>query len=116
MRRSPWFVAGATLAALAGCKGMEALTQVGVATGRITDSQAGSINRVSKAVEKTFQDITPEQEHYIGRTVAATLMASYRPYEDASANRYVNLVGQSVAASAVLDLRRLPFQIVDSER
>ena len=62
--------------ALAGCETFDQVVEVGtgvaVATGNLSASQAASINKAGKAVSKTFDDITPEQEYYIGRTVAAT--------------------------------------------
>ena len=59
-----------------------------------------SIKRTAAAVGKTFKDITPEQEYYIGRSVAATVLKHYPPYADKQANRYVNLVGQSLAQAS----------------
>ena len=97
-----WALAGAALAgALAGCetinKATELTTGVLVATGDLSQEQAGSINRSTRAVTKTFEDITPEQEYYIGRTVAATVLMGYKPLDNAALNAYVNRVGQSLA-------------------
>jgi predicted Zn-dependent protease len=50
-----------------------------------------------EAVAKSFEDITPEQEYYVGRAVGANLLAQYPPLEAASANAYLNLLGQSLA-------------------
>ncbi len=87
--------------AIAGCKTMDTLsevgTSIGVATGTISSDQAGSINRTAQAVGKTFDAITPEQEYYIGRAVAATVLTTYKPYDEQKANLYLNQVGQSVA-------------------
>jgi beta-barrel assembly-enhancing protease len=73
-------------------------TLAGQTAGVLTSAQADSIKRTAVATEKTFRDITPEQEHYIGRSVTATVLANYRPYDRANVNHYVNLVGQSMAA------------------
>jgi len=75
-------------------------TVIGQATGTLTEEQAASINRTAAAVEKTFQDITPEQEYYIGRAVAATILHTYKPYNDEAANRYLNLLGQALAQAS----------------
>jgi predicted Zn-dependent protease len=72
----------------------------GQAAGVITADQAESINRTAVAVEKTYQDITPEQEYYIGRSVAATVLAAYKPYDAAALNQYVNTLGQTLALSS----------------
>lgn len=89
------------LAALSGCG---AVAQVGTSIakekGYIDDKQAESINRSAAAVEKSFEDITPEEEYYIGRAVAATVLGAYRPYDDAKANGYLNLVGQTLARAS----------------
>jgi predicted Zn-dependent protease len=50
-----------------------------------------------EAVAKSFEDITPEQEYYVGRAVGANLLAQYPPLEAAAANAYLNLLGQSLA-------------------
>ena len=85
----------------AGCESMNQLAELGtgiaVATGSISTNEAASITRTTQAVTKTFQDITPEQEYYIGRTVAATVLLGYPPKPAEKLNDYVNLVGQSLA-------------------
>ena len=90
-----------TAIALTSCETMPALTElgtaVGVATGTISSNQAQSINRSATAVAKTFSDITPEQEYYIGRSVAATVLNTYKPFDKAQANEYLNLLGQSLS-------------------
>lgn len=75
----------------------EAGSGIAAASGVITTDQAASITKVAGAVEKTFEDITPEQEYYIGRSVGAQILTGARPYDNAAASRYVNLLGQSLA-------------------
>jgi predicted Zn-dependent protease len=70
---------------------------VGQATGFVNADQAQAITKSAVALEKTFQDITPEQEYYIGRSVAATVLVSYQPFDREQANAYLNLVGQTLA-------------------
>jgi predicted Zn-dependent protease len=72
-------------------------TKIARGTGRINSSQANSIKRSSKAIEKTQQELTPEQEYYIGRAVAATVFQTYTPLDQPAANNYLNLLGQSLA-------------------
>ncbi len=87
-----------------GCKTMEAMTNIGasigVATGTITESQAESISKSAKVVAKTFEDFTPEQEYYIGRTIAAVILNKYRPHNDKKADDYINLLGQTLAKAS----------------
>jgi predicted Zn-dependent protease len=84
---------------LAGCTEVTKLsTTVGVATGRISEDQKKALDTSS---EKASEKITPEQEYYIGRSVAATILTTYKPYEqDAAALRYLNVLGQSLALSS----------------
>lgn len=80
----------ALLATLAGCNVKGSLGQIDL----------GSVVRTAQAVGKTFEDITPEQEYYIGRAVAATVLARYHPYDSPAATRYVNEVGQALALAS----------------
>ena len=85
----------------AGCEMVNQATSiaadVAAGTGVITQDQAESTKRVGTAVTKTFQDITPEQEYYVGRTVAATVLTSYKARTDQNLNAYLNEVGQALA-------------------
>jgi len=52
--------------------------------------------------EKAWEldQLTPENEYYIGRAVAANLVGRYGVHNDANAARYVTLVGYTCAASS----------------
>jgi predicted Zn-dependent protease len=86
---------------LTGCKTMEVITEAGTsvaaATGVISTDEAQSINRSASAVGKVFESITPEQEYYIGRTVAATILSQNKPMDDAKLTEYLNTLGQYLA-------------------
>ena len=93
--------AGPLLAGLlSGCKTAEIAADLGRAAGVLDEQQAQSVARVGTAIGRSFEDITPEQEYYIGRTVGATILESYKPYADQGANAYVNLVGTLVSLSS----------------
>jgi beta-barrel assembly-enhancing protease len=93
-----WIAALVMTTVLAGCSTMTELgTSIGQATGVITEEQAKSINKSEQAIEKTFQDITPAQEYFIGRSVAATVLSAYKPFDRAKANDYLNVLGQTLA-------------------
>jgi beta-barrel assembly-enhancing protease len=66
----------------------------------ISGQQASSIEKSAEAVGKTFEDITPEQEYYIGRAVAATVLETYNPLDKKEFNRYLNEVGQTLAQAS----------------
>lgn len=90
--------------AVVSCKTVETVTkagtQIGVAAGVLTQSQAASIEKSTLAVAKTFQDITPEQEYYIGRTVGAVVLNKYKAYNKPQVNRYLNILGQTLARAS----------------
>jgi predicted Zn-dependent protease len=95
---------------------MDAATAVGVASGKISQSQADSLTRSAKAVGETAAEITPEQEYYIGRAVAASLLYQYPPYSQAELNQYVNVIGQTLAqaSSRPQTFGGYHFQVIDS--
>ncbi len=86
---------------LHGCKTMGAVadigTAIGTSTGTISEAQAESIRTSARAVARSFEDFTPEQEYYIGRTVGTAILETYPPYENPALNHYVNLLGQTLA-------------------
>ena len=113
-----WLFAAATLI-LCGCA-MDEFAKVGSSLGQeagvVTKDQADSINRGAGAVSKAAEDFTPEQEHYIGRSVGATLLARYKPYNDSQANNYINMIGASLALASDKPetFSGYHFQIMDS--
>ena len=75
---------------------------VGIPTGGFPGS-TGDVIKIINAVQsvaEAFEDLTPEQEHYIGRAVAAEILAKHRVYRGAAAVEYVNLVGQTLALAS----------------
>ncbi len=86
---------------IAGCNHPEFATigaSVLSSTGYVDESQAkGFLLAGSKAI-KSQEELTPEQEYYLGRAVSARVLAEYPPKLDPALTRYVNSVGQVVAA------------------
>ena len=77
-----------------GCAAVGAGLQVAsMATGNKGLADAGK--SVSRAGET--EDFTPEQKYYTGRTVAADLLLSEKPSDDAKLEAYVGKVGQTLA-------------------
>lgn len=72
----------------------------GIIPGAQTAAVVGAVARGAVAVGKSFQDITPEQEYYIGRAVAANVLAAYPPSTDDAINLYLNLLGQTLAQAS----------------
>ncbi len=67
-------------------------------TGLVTDSQARSLFGAGKHLVKASQTLSDEEEHYLGRSVAAMILSKYRPYNRPALISYVNNVGNTVAA------------------
>jgi len=63
-------------------------------------SIAGSVIQGTAQLAEAAKDITPSEEHYIGRAVAAMVLAKYPLLNNASLNRYLNEVGLTLAAAS----------------
>jgi len=57
-------------------------------------------NTASKAMRKGFADLTPQEEYFIGRAVAARILGIYRPAESPATTRYLNAIGLTVAQTS----------------
>jgi predicted Zn-dependent protease len=73
----------------------EIVGDAGLASGLFGEKTAAAIKNSGVAFSSAFEDITPEQEYYIGRAVAANILASYkvqtnRPALTAYTNRICN--------------------------
>lgn len=93
------FLALALLAG--GCKTLESVVAVsadiGSASGFISQSHAESVKKVAKPLVGSFEELTPEQEHYLGRAVGAEILVDYEPLDLPAANNYLNMLGQALA-------------------
>ena len=72
------------------------------ASGRAFDlGQAiGSAIEGGKQLAEASKEITPSEEHYIGRAVAAMVLAKYPLLENIALTRYINEVGLLLAAAS----------------
>jgi beta-barrel assembly-enhancing protease len=116
------FLGTGTLAALTGCETMDALSSAGsnLGLGQYLGAQgeaAESLLRVGGAAARAAEDLDPEQEYYLGRTVAANVLTLYRPFEDPVANEYLNTLGNYVrlASGQPETYGGYHFQIIDTE-
>ncbi|MEA4854963.1 M48 family metalloprotease [Solidesulfovibrio sp.] len=87
---------------LLGCNNPDAVSRVigafGASIGGApVGDYAASAVKGAQAVAHAAEDFTPEQEYYIGRAVGASLLAKYRPLNDAQANANVNEGGPALA-------------------
>ncbi|MCK9197166.1 MAG: M48 family metalloprotease, partial [Syntrophales bacterium] len=92
-------------------------TEVAVQSGTISRSQGDSISKSTRAVSKSLEDFTPEQEYYIGRSVGATVLVKYQGLANTKANSYLNVLGQTLAQAS--DMPELfggyHFLVLDSD-
>jgi len=78
---------------ISSCGTVSILAQVAGATGLIDQNIANAISNSADAIGTAAEDITPEQEYYIGRSVAATILTSYKIYNGNQAlTSYLNLI------------------------
>lgn len=104
------FVAAAAVL-VSGCaqlsSAMGEFADIGEAIGVVDSSTANrariastGIQTLDSIVDASTSPFTPEQEYYIGRSVAATILDSYETIDDPAATRYINLLGQSLALAS----------------
>lgn len=66
----------------------------------ISDKNRAKIDESREANKKAKEDITPEQEYYIGREVAAKVLSNYKLYQNAKATTYVNEICTALTSAS----------------
>lgn len=64
------------------------------------ESSTVNVLRAAESVSRATEDITPENEYYIGRSVAASLMSAYSVYDNVALEEYVNLIAQALLVNS----------------
>ncbi len=78
-------------------------TAMGAAAGNPEDqAKMDQLNKAGQALSSAAEEITPEQEYYIGRAVAATVLTTYRPWDSPKANDYLNTLGRALSLASIL--------------
>ncbi len=100
------------LVMMAGCGGVPGIGGVDVGGVDVLDAA-----ETAQKLAKGFQDISPEQEYYIGRAVGATVAGQYKVYENQDAANYINELGQTLAQASDRPetFRGYHFLILDSD-
>jgi predicted Zn-dependent protease len=82
------------------CLGMA--QAIGDSADEMGDSRgARALSQSAHSIERALEDITPEQEYYIGRAVGANLLTNYRLYEeDPDLVLYLNEITMAVAINS----------------
>ena len=60
-------------------------------------NKRAAVQQTVEAVQTASQEITPEQEYYIGRAVAANILATRKAYSEQAATDYLNVLGRSLS-------------------
>ena len=86
---------------LAGCAEVVSVgTTVGRQMGQISKEDKQKIDRMALDSEKAARPMTEQEEYYVGRAVAATILGKYSVYRNERLTRYINEVGQAVALAS----------------
>jgi predicted Zn-dependent protease len=93
---------GASFAIAVGLAALSSCASIGVGDlidAALDPTKRAALQQAGADAQKAQEDFTPEQEYYIGRAVAATILgdARYPAYADAKSREYVNLLGLSLA-------------------
>jgi predicted Zn-dependent protease len=60
-------------------------------------NKRAAVQQTVEAVQTASQEITAEQEYYIGRAVAANILATRKAYSEQTATDYLNVLGRSLS-------------------
>ena len=92
-------------ALLASCltlaQSMDLLATRSLDQGFLSDYQATLLKRAAAAATDAANGLSPEDEYYVGRAVAASLFQSYKPYDRPELNVYLNKLGQGLALNSI---------------
>jgi predicted Zn-dependent protease len=93
------------LVLLAACQTMAAVASAGAqiagGLGVIDQKTADAISKSSDALGKAAEDITPEQEYYIGRAVGANILTLYKIYTASPAlTAYLNRICSAIVINS----------------
>ena len=105
---------------ISGCASLEGFGGVAASLAKAagaTDNQAQAIGSAAESLKTAFETLTPEQEYYLGRSVAANIMVTYPPLGNDRADEYLNTLGQTLAMASDKPhtFRGYRFLLLDSE-
>ena len=83
------------------CESMSVGSQNAGAKGIIPQNTANAISLSAKSIKTAIESITPEQEYYIGRAVAANIVKTYRVYNGKPAlTAYLNRICLAITVNS----------------
>jgi len=91
--------------AIVSCAGLMKVTEVGAqiagATGVINSNTASAISKSSQAIGSAAEEITPQQEYFIGRAVAGNILTTYKLYNGNPAlTAYLNSICGAITVNS----------------
>ena len=92
-------------------------TTISAGTGKISKEEKERLDRLAAQSERAARPMTDQEEHFLGRAVAATILGRYRLFRNDRATRYLNEAGQSLALGSdrPFTFAGYRFGILDSE-
>jgi len=92
---------GLTLSCQTSSRLLDAGARAAGAAGIINQNTADAISQSARAIGNAAEEITPEQEYYIGRAVAANILNSYRIWNGNPAlTSYLNLICSAITINS----------------
>ena len=89
---------------ISACATSSELTDALSAAGEVASAAgydgAGAVLNAGASVSKAMEEITPENEYYIGRAVAATILTNYKVYSNATSEAYLNKICNTIAINS----------------
>jgi predicted Zn-dependent protease len=87
------------------CESMASVADIGAqvagAAGVIDQNTAAAISQSAQAIGKAAEEITPEQEYYIGRAVGANILTNYRIWNgNRGLTSYLNQICQTIVINS----------------
>lgn len=79
---------------------VSASAQIAGLTGVIDENVADGITTMSDAIGKAAEEITPSQEYYIGRAVAANILGKYELHFNPTVESYLNSICQAIVINS----------------
>ncbi len=93
-------LSAAVLLFLSSCAFFSGVTRVAHVSGIIDYETAEKFSNTARSIEKASEVITPEQEYYIGRAVAANIVRKYRLDSDAKIEVYLNKICKTLVINS----------------
>ena len=67
-------------------------------------SAGGEVSKASSSIAAITEEITPEQQYYIGRAVAGTVLKNYKLYDNKAATAYANKICAAITQASDMPL------------